>query len=294
MQACVRIAGLEKSYGSFSLRGMNLIVPAGSIVGLVGENGAGKSTTIRMLLGAVPRDAGSIQVLGMDIDDPRWMSVKEDIGVVLDECHFPETMKPQQLSKVMQGIHAKWDRQSFSSYLKRFGIPEGKRIKDFSRGTRMKLAIAVAMSHQARLLVLDEPTSGLDPLVRSEMLEIFQTFMEDESHAILLSSHIISDLEKVADYISCLHEGRLVFSESKDDLLYRYGIFKGSREQFSRIDPADFISVRENRYGVEALSCDRATVGVKYPFLMQDRLSIEEIMMHVLRDHQDGEMEEKS
>lgn len=292
MQACVRIAGLEKSYGSFRLRGIDLQVPAGSIVGLVGENGAGKSTTIRMLLGAVPRDAGSIQVLDTDLDDPCWMSVKEDIGVVLDECHFPETMKPRQLSKVMQGIHTQWDRQVFSSYLKRFGIPEDKRIKDFSRGTRMKLAIAVAMSHHARLLVLDEPTSGLDPLVRSEILGIFQTFMEDESHAILLSSHIISDLEKVADYISCLHEGRLVFSESKDDLLYRYGIFKGSHEQFRKIDPADFISVRKNRYGVEALSSDRAIVEAKYPFLMQDRLSIEEIMMHVLRDHQDGEMEE--
>ena len=217
-----------KSFGSFAIQDLTLEVPEGTICGLVGENGAGKSTTIRLLMNALRPDSGTATVLGVDTSSPEFLAVKEDIGVVLDEAYFPEVLSAAQVGKVMAKTYRRWDDAVYQSYLDRFQLPQKKAFKDYSRGMRMKLAIAVAMSHAPRLLVLDEATAGLDPIIRDQVLEIFNDFTRSDNHSILISSHILSDLEKLCDYIAFLHQGRLLFCDEKDALLDGYGIFIGT------------------------------------------------------------------
>ncbi len=227
----IELSHINKSFGAFAIRDLCLEVPAGTICGLVGENGAGKSTTIRLLMNALRPDSGTAAVLGVDTASPDFNAVKEDVGVVLDEAYFPETLNAAQVGKIMAGTYRRWDQGRYEGYLDRFALPRGKAFKDFSRGMKMKLAIAVALSHQPRLLVLDEATAGLDPIVRDEVLDIFNEFTREEDHSILISSHILSDLEKLCDYIAFLHQGRLLFCDEKDRLLETYGIFVGTAAQ---------------------------------------------------------------
>ena len=240
------LTGLEKHYRDFDLK-IDLALPQGCILGLVGENGAGKSTTIRLLLGMTKPDAGSVEVLG------QRQAPKEEIGVVLDEPAFPDCLTPRQLGKVMKGIFRNWDGESYASYLRRLSLPENKRFKDFSRGMKMKLSIAVALSHHPRLLVLDEPTSGLDPLVRDEVVEMFADFARDEGHSVLISSHIVSDLEKLCDYVAFLHQGRLLLCEEKDALRDQYGLTQLSKADFAALDEGAVIGRRATPYGVTAI-----------------------------------------
>ena len=205
----LELSHVTKHFPGFTLQDLSLTVPSGTICGLVGENGAGKSTTIRLLMGALRPDSGTCTVLGADSAAPEFLSLKEDIGVVLDEAYFPESLNALQVGGVMAKTYRRWDGKQYQNYLTRFGLPEKKPFKDFSRGMKMKLAIAVALSHSPRLLVLDEATAGLDPIVRDEVLEIFNEFTREEDHSILISSHILSDLEKLCDYIAFLHQGRL-------------------------------------------------------------------------------------
>ena len=242
----IELKDLEKHYRDFDLR-ISLSLPQGCILGLVGENGAGKSTTIRLLLGMTKPDGGSFQVLGQPQAD------KEQIGVVLDEPAFPECLTAKQVGRIMAGIFRNWDKAAFEGYLKKLSLPENKTFKEFSRGMKMKLSIAVALSHHPRLLVLDEPTSGLDPVVRDEVVELFADFAREEDHSVLISSHIVSDLEKLCDYVAFLHKGRLLLCEEKDALREEYGLARLSRADFEALDPAAVIGSRRSPYGVSAI-----------------------------------------
>ena len=249
----IEIKGLEKRYDGFQLGSFDLTLPSGCIMGLVGENGAGKSTTIKLIMNAIGRDAGEISVLGVDNRSAGFRDVKEDIGVVLDEAYFPEVMSARNVGKVMALTYKNWDAAAFEGYLKKFSLAPDKIFKDYSRGMRMKLAIAAALSHGAKLLILDEATSGLDPMARDELLDIFNDFTRDENCSILLSSHIVSDLEKICDYIAFLHKGRLVLCEEKDRLLEEYALIRLTEERLRELPEESIISRRASSYGTEAL-----------------------------------------
>ena len=238
---------LRKEYPGFVLDGLNLTLPSGTILGLIGENGAGKSTTMKLLLGMIRPDGGRFTLLGQSEPD------LEDIGVVLDEPGFPLCLNAKQLGKVMAGIYRRWDPAVYAGLLTRFRLPENKKYSDLSRGMKMKLAIAVAMSHHPKLLILDEATNGLDPMVRDEILDLFNEFTRQADHSILISSHIVSDLEKICDYIAFLHKGRLMLFAEKDDLYQRYGRVLCSAEDFETLDPDTVKGKRETPYGMEVI-----------------------------------------
>ena len=245
----LEIRGLTKRRGDFALQGLDLTLPAGCIMGLIGENGAGKSTAIRLILNGLRRDGGTIAVYGKD-NRALTALEREDIGVVLDEVGLPEYMNAQQIGCMMAGIFTRWQPEAYAGYLRRLALPEDKPFKDFSRGMRMRLGLAAALSHQPKLLLLDEATSGLDPVVRDDILTILSDFTRDEEHAVLISSHIVSDLEKICDYIAFLHRGRLLLCEEKDRLTEEYGILRGTTEG---IEPAAVCGQRATPYGTEYL-----------------------------------------
>ena len=245
----LEIHGLTKKRGEFALQGLELTLPAGCIMGLIGENGAGKSTTIRLILNSLGRDGGTVAVYGKD-NRALTALEREDIGVVLDEVGLPEYMNAAQIGRMLAGIFRRWQPEVYEEYLRRLELPEDKAFKDYSRGMRMKLGLAAALSHQPRLLLLDEATSGLDPVVRDDILTIFADFTRDEDHAVLISSHIVSDLEKICDYIAFLHKGRLLLCEEKDRLTEEYGILRGVAEG---LDPAAVCGHRNTPYGTEYL-----------------------------------------
>ena len=271
----IELNGLEKHYPGFDLK-IDLTLPQGCVLGLVGENGAGKSTTIRMLLGMTKPDGGSLRVLGKELAD------KEEIGVVLDEPAFPECLSPRQLGKVMAGIFRSWDQAAYEKLLQKLSLPTDKKFKDFSRGMKMKLSIAVALSHRPRLLVLDEPTSGLDPVVRDEVVELFADFTRDEEHSVLISSHIVSDLEKICDYVAFLHKGRLLLCEEKDALREEYALAQLSRADFEALDPAAVIGSRRSPYGISAIiRREAAPAG-----LAIEPVSIEDLFILMVKDEE--------
>lgn len=248
----LELKGLTKRYKDFALDGLDLTVPSGCILGLIGENGAGKSTTIRLILDMIPRDAGTVTILGRDNRDDLPLTM-EEVGVVLDEVGIPQCLDTRQVGKVMAHTYRNWDQAIYEGYLKRFDLPDKKSFKDFSKGMKMKLGLCVALSHHPRLLILDEATSGLDPVVRDELLDIFCDFTRDEDHTILISSHIVSDLEKICDYVAFLHHGKLILCQEKDRLYEMYGILRCDRTMLAGIDPAGVIGVKEGAYGCEAI-----------------------------------------
>lgn len=278
----IEIRGLCKRYKDFALEDLHLDLPYGCVLGLVGENGAGKSTTIRLIMDALERDSGTISVLGADNRSKEFLDLKEDIGVVLDETFVPEVINARQLGKIMAGTYRNWDQSVYDGWIRRFELPLDKKFKDYSRGMTMKLGIAAALSHHPRLLLLDEATGGLDPMVREELLEVFADFAAEEGHAVLLSSHIVSDLERICDYIAFLHKGRLVLCEEKDLLLDKYGILKCSREQLANIPQEAIHGRRVGTYGVEAL--------VEREFMPRDavvdRASLEDIILYMVKGEQ--------
>lgn len=281
MKNSIEIRNLTCRYPSFALEEINLEIPCGTVLGLIGENGAGKSTLIKAILGLLRPENGSIAVLGED-STKLTPAIKSKIGVVFDELPFPREMTARQLDRVLGGIFQNWDSKVFRGYLDRFGLPDGKKFSSFSRGMQMRLSLAAAMSHSPRLLVLDEPTGGLDPVIRSEILDILLEFMQDESHSILISTHITSDLEHIADYIGFIHQGRLKFCEEHNELKEKHRILKCTDEQLSRIDPADIIGQRSGRFSHEVLT----TAFGKYPDIAQDIPSIDELMVYYVRDEE--------
>ena len=249
----LEIKGLTKSYKDFKLDGIDLTLPKGCIMGLIGENGAGKSTTLKLMLNMAHKDGGTVKILGEDTSG-NITSVKEDIGVVTDEVGLPECLNIKQIGKVMSRVYKNWEPDEFARLTQKFSLPDGKIFKDFSRGMKMKTGIAVAMSHGAKLLLLDEATSGLDPVVRDEVLEMLSEFTRDENRSVLISSHIVSDLEKICDYIAFLHKGRLLLCEEKDVLLSKYGIVHCTAEQICKIPENAVKHKKESPYGVEAIA----------------------------------------
>ena len=276
----IELSHVNKSFGDFAIQELSLTVPGGTICGLVGENGAGKSTTIRLIMNALRPDSGTVRVLGTDAASPEFLAVKDDIGVVLDEAYFPESLNAVQVGKIMAATYRQWDQPLYDSFLKRFDLPLNKQFKDFSRGMRMKLAIAAALSHRPKLLVLDEATAGLDPIVRDEVLDLFNEFTREEDHSILISSHILSDLEKLCDYIAFLHKGDLLFCEEKDRLLEEYGIFEDSRENLDGLMPEAIVAREETRYGgVRALvKRDLAPAGFR-----MEKPTVEDVVLFLVK-----------
>lgn len=285
MTNSIEISGLCKSYGDFALDHIDLTLPGGSIMGLIGENGAGKTTTIKCILNLIRRDAGTITLMGYD-NIAQERQAKAEVGVVLDECYFHDTLRPTDIHTILSRVYQNWDKALFASCLKKFQLPEGKYVKEFSRGMKMKLSLAAALAHHPKLLILDEATAGLDPVVRDEILDEFLNFIQDEDHAILISSHITSDLEKVADYITYLHQGRVVLSEAKDVIQDNYGRLACTAQQLSAIQPEDLVRVRKGSYACEALVSDRAVFRKKYPQLMVEPISLEDIMLFIGKGEQ--------
>lgn len=276
------VKNLVKNYPGFQLN-MDLELPRGTIMGLVGANGAGKSTTIRLILGLARPDGGSIDVMGCP-DLNKAPALREEIGVVFDEGSFPETLSVAQLGSVLGRIHPKWDPDLWRQLLDRLELPRKRQIQKFSRGMKMKLAIAAALSHRPRLLLMDEPTSGLDPMVRGEVLELFQDFIQEEDRGILLSSHITSDLEKIADYITFVDRGRALLSEEKDTLVEVYGVLKGPGHRVGEVEPGDAIGLTVTPHGFEGLVRDKAQAAKKYPEFVADRANLEEIILFLTRE----------
>ena len=278
MENNLEVKNLCKKYNGFELKDINLELPKGMIMGLIGENGTGKTTTIKAILNMINRDSGKIAIFGLDnIKDGK--QIKEDIGVVLDDSFLSEYLNPIDINKIMKNIYKNWDEKLYFKYIEDFKLPKDKMSKEYSSGMKMKLKIAVALSHNPKLLILDEPTSGLDPVARNEILDIFQDFIQDEEKSILVSSHITSDLEHIADYITFINNGEIVLTKTRDELLENYGIVKCSADDFEEIDKNDFVKYKKNRYEYEILVEDKFEFKRKYKFEIIDKPTIEDIML---------------
>ncbi len=278
MENVIEIKNLKKQYEGFSLKNINLNLQKGTIMGLIGENGAGKSTTIKAILNVIHRDNGEIKIFGLD-NRKEEKAIKEKIGVVLDDSYLSEYLNTVDINKIMKRIYKNWDEKLYFDYIEKFKLPKNKITKEFSSGMKMKLKIATALSHHPKLLILDEPTSGLDPVARNEILDIFQQFIQDEENSILVSSHITSDLEHIADYITFINDGEIVLSKTRDDLLENYGIVKCSKEDFTKIDKKDFIKYKKSRYEYDILIENKEEFRKKYDIEIIDKTTIEDIML---------------
>ncbi len=274
----IEVKNLTKKYDGFTLDDISFAVPRGSIMGFIGQNGAGKSTTIKAILNIIKTDGGQIRLLGMDhIKDE--LKVKEQIAAVFDECPFHDSFKAKQLSIMFQGIYETWDEKLFYQYMDRFGLPRNKKIGKFSKGMKMKIQIATALSHGAKLLIMDEATTGLDPVVRNEILDIFREYLSDDTNSILMSSHITSDLDKIADSVTFIDKGKILLTGYKDDILESHAMIRCSQADFDKMEKADFVSARKNDFCVDVMVSDRAAVKRKYAWADPEKTNLEEIML---------------
>lgn len=282
MDNIIEIKNLTKEYPGFKLDNISFNIPKGSIMGLIGENGAGKTTTIKLILNIISKDKGKIKIFDKD-NILKEIEVKEDIGVVLDDSFLSLYLSVTDINKIMKNFYNNWDSDLYFSYLKQFDLENKKIIKDFSSGMKMKLKIAIALAHHPKLLILDEPTSGLDPIFRNELLNIFRDFVSDDEHSILFSTHITSDLEHVADYITFIHQGKIIFSLDKDVLTDEFGLVKCNSKDFSRFDKEDYIKYQELNYHYRVLVKDRKRFKAKYDIKTIDKPSLEDIMLTFIK-----------
>lgn len=284
MDYALKLENVTKTYkkSDFILDRVSFALPAGTVMGFVGENGAGKTTTMGCILNTLSKDSGSIYLFGREMKDEDT-ELREDIGVVYDGDNFPGYLTASQLSGIMSGIYSRWDEELFQKYLKDFHLDKDQKISKYSRGMTMKLAIAAALSHHPKLLILDEATSGLDSVMREEMLDIFLDFVGTEDHSILLSSHITSDLEKIADYITFIHKGRIILTERKDSLLYDYGILRCREKEFAGLETQDVAAYYRRDYQIDVLVSDKRKAQRKYPGLICDTPTIDEIMVILVK-----------
>lgn len=271
----IELRGVTRIVGDFTLDNINFSLPQGGILGLVGENGAGKSTIIKLIMNAIAPDSGTITVMGVDNQSKEFTDIKQDIGIVLDEPCFPERMTAYELGRVMNLTYKNWDKEVYADYLTHFKLPEHKKFKHLSRGMRMKLSLAIALSHHAKLLILDEATSGLDPMARDELLTVFNEFTRDETHTVLISSHIVSDLEKICDYIAFIHGGKLEFLEEKDKLMEDYAIIRLPKEEAINLPETAIVRSREGKFGVELLVKKREISSI----FVTERTNLEDIII---------------
>ncbi len=278
MENILEVKNLCKKYDGFELKNVNLSLQKGMIMGLIGENGAGKSTTIKSILNIINIDSGEIKIFGLD-NKKNEKELKEEIGVVLDDSFLSDYVTPKDINKIMRNIYKRWDEDLFFKYIENFKLPKNKISKEYSSGMKMKLKIAVALSHHPKLLLLDEPTSGLDPIARNEILDIFQDFIQDENNSVLVSTHITSDLEHIADYITFINKGEIVLSKTRDELLENYGIVRCTEQEFNKIEKKDFIKYRKNKYEYEVLVEEKFEFKKKYNIEIIDKPTIENIML---------------
>lgn len=285
MEPILQVENLTKQYPDFKLDHVSFSVPKGIIMGLIGENGAGKSTTINAILDLIQKDEGVVEFWGQELySDPK--NIKENIGVVFDGINFYETLTPTKIGKISAAAYRQWDESIYNNYLKKLQLPPHKEIKTFSKGMKMKLGIAVALSHKSKLLILDEATSGLDPVMRDDMLDLFLDFVQNENHSILMSSHITTDLEKVADYITFIHEGKVLFCKQKDELRYNYGIIRCGATQFDAIDKSEVLAYRKRDYQWDVLVADKEKARRNYEASVVDDASIDDILLLYVKGEQ--------
>lgn len=277
MENILEVKNLCKKYNQFELKNVNLTLPKGMIMGLIGENGAGKTTTIKSILN-LTNSTGEINIFGLNVKKYD-KKIKQDIGVVLNENFFSEYLNPKDINKIVKNIYKNWDEKLYFKYLEDFKLPQNKISKEFSSGMKMKLKIAVALAHHPKLLILDEPTSGLDPVARSEILDIFQDFIQNGENSIFVSSHITSDLEHIADYITFINDGEIVLSKTRDELLEEYGIVKCSKAEFEKINKKDYVKYKVNRYEYDVLVENKSEFKRKYDFNVIDKPTLEDIML---------------
>ena len=307
MEYALKLSNVCKEYDSseFALDNVTFDLPTGTVMGFVGENGAGKTTTIGCILNTLKKDKGSIEIFGKEMND-NDIHIRENIGVVYDGDNFPNYLSAKQLSNIMAGIYKQWDITLFNKYLEIFSLNSNQKISKYSKGMTMKLAIAVALSHHPNLLILDEATSGLDPVMREEILDIFlekksekylwlkKTLylcnrkretrdVDNENHSILLSSHITSDLERIADYITFIHKGKIILTETKDNLIYNYAILRCSDKNFLSLDKEDIVAYRKRDYQIDVLVSDIEKARRKYPKIIIDHTTIDEIMLLLVK-----------
>lgn len=284
MEHILQLEQVSKAFpkSGFCLDNVSFSLPYGAILGFVGENGAGKTTTIGCILNTVAKDSGTVKLFGREMRDADT-DMREKIGVVYDGDNFPAYLTAKQLSQILEGVYSQWDQPLFEQYLREFHLPSGQKIKHYSRGMTMKLAMAAALAHHPQLLILDEATSGLDPIMRDEMLDVFLDFVQEENHSILLSSHITSDLEKVADYIAFIHDGKLILTASKNDLAYRYAVMRCRESQFLALEPQDMIAYRKRDFQTDVLVRDGKEAQRKYKDAVVDHVSVDEIMLLLVK-----------
>ena len=282
MNNILEVKNLSKKYNDFELKNVSFELPKGMILGFIGENGAGKTTTIKSILNIVNDYTGEINVFGMN-NRKNDKAIKEDIGIVLDDMFFPEILNPKDINSIMKDIYVNWDSKLYFKYLKEFSLPQNNQIKTFSKGMRKKLEIATALSHHPKLLILDEPTSGLDPVARNEVIDIFQDFIQNEECSILLSSHITTDLEHIADYIVFINDGEILLSKTRDELLERYGIVKCTEKEFKKINGNDFIRYRKSKYEYEVLVENKKEFNKKYNINTIDKITLEDLMVMMIK-----------
>ena len=283
MENIIEIKNLKKKYDDkFELGEIDIKIPKGVIVGLIGENGAGKTTLIKSMLNIIKIDSGEIKIFGKDYKKEE-KEIKEDIGIVLDNMFFPELLNAKDINNTMKDVYKNWDSELYFSYLKEFDVPDNKPLKSMSKGMRKKLEIATALAHKPKLLILDEPTSGLDPVVRNEVLDIFLKFIEDEQHSILLSTHITSDLEHIADEIIFIDKGKKVLQKSRDEIIDNYGILKCDIDYFSNIDKKDIITYKKTKYTYEILVNNKEQASKKYHNCVIDKITLEDLMVLVIK-----------
>ena len=278
MENILEITNLNKKYKDFELKNINIKLPKGMIMGLIGENGAGKSTTIKSVLNVINTNSGEIKIFGKD-NKKFEKEIKEDIGVVLDDSFLSEYLTPNDINKIMKNIYKNWDEKLYFKYIEDFKLPKDKTSKEFSSGMKMKLKIATSLSHHPKLLILDEPTSGLDPVARNDILDIFQDFIQDEEHGIFVSSHITSDLEHIADYITFINNGEIILAKTRDELLENYGIVKCSEEEFKKLDKNDFVKFKKSKYEYDVLVENKYEFRKKYDIEVIDKATIDDIML---------------
>lgn len=278
MENAIEIRNLSKEYRDFSLKNLSLNVPRGTVLGLIGKNGAGKSTLIQSMLGLIKAEYEKIELLGKQLRNQE-KEIKEDIAVIFDVSHYNPEYTPAFIGKMLKRVYRNWDMEKYDAYLSRFGLPADKKLKKFSKGMKMKLEFAIAFSHKPRLLILDEATSGLDPVFRDEILELIREFTEEEDHTVVMSSHITSDLDKVADYIAFLHEGKLQFVKSYDELQNDYGVLHCGKDFFESLREEDIVSFKKEPYEYKVLVRNRNGILSVFPDLEMEKASVEDIML---------------
>jgi ABC-2 type transport system ATP-binding protein len=282
MRRILEITDLTKDYGDFLLDKVSFLIPQGAIMGLIGENGAGKTTTINIILNEISKDGGSVSIFEKDHLQCET-EIKNAVGVVFDDSPLPDLFTVVEFEKVLSCIYSAWEHRTFEQYIKKFELPASKPIKNFSRGMKVKLCFAIALSHNSKLLILDEATSGLDPIMRDEIMDILLDFVQDENHSILFSSHITNDLEKIADYITFIHKGKILFSKTKDELIYHYGIIHCGAACFDSLDKSEIIAYRKQDYEWQVLVADRDTAQKKYKNCVVDNATLDDIMLFYVK-----------